>query len=192
MQTWVAVLISSVAVLAAWILANTQTRRSYETVPPAPVQRPPAAAAPAQQDWRVDMLRRINAERQKVGAPALCLNTKLNTAAQAHTADQARRRTMSHTGGDGSSVGTRASRAGYRWTSVGENVARGYGNTAQVMRGWMTSPGHKANLLQRGYRHVGLGRLQGSGGPWWTQVFGTARGETCEAAPAAAPAPAAA
>lgn len=125
------------------------------------------------------MLAEINAERARVGAAPLTLCATLGTAAQAHSADQAAARTMTHTGSDGSTLGTRAERAGYRgWNGLGENVAYGYTSVEAVMSGWMASPGHKANLLNTAYTHVGVGRASASNGvDYWTQDFG--RGGTC-------------
>lgn len=120
------------------------------------------------------MLASVNAERARVGAPALALCGTLNNAAQAHSADQAATSNMTHTGSDGSTLGTRADRAGYRgWSTLGENVAYGYSTPDAVMVGWMNSPGHKANLLNASYTHLGLGKAtSGSGVPYWTQDFG--------------------
>ena len=58
---------------------------------------------------------------------------------------------------------------------AGENVAAGFGSgRSVVVRGWMTSPGHRANLLQPAYRLEGIGAVRDAGGRWWVaQVFGT-------------------
>ena len=120
------------------------------------------------------MLARINSERAAVGAAPLVACGTLRSAAQGHTLDQASHSTMTHTGSDGSDLRTRAERAGYRgWTSIGENVAYGYASVDAVMNGWMASSGHRANLLNPAFTHVGLGQAAGSGGtPYWTQDFG--------------------
>jgi uncharacterized protein YkwD len=111
----------------------------------------------------------VNEVRKKAGAPALCLNSRLTAAAQLHSQDQAKRKTMSHTGGDGSGPGTRATRAGYAWTWVGENVAWNQQDVKAVFNAWMNSPGHKANILNENFRHMGGGRAD-SDGPYWTQA----------------------
>jgi uncharacterized protein YkwD len=57
--------------------------------------------------------------------------------------------------------------------SVGENIAYGYPTAAAVMRGWMGSPGHRANILRPGFRRIGLGLARsGDGTPYWVQDFG--------------------
>ncbi len=124
--------------------------------------------------WESQMIARINSERAAVGASPLAMCNALRTAAQNHSADQAAHNTMTHTGSDGSTLDTRATRAGYTgWTALGENVAYGYGTVDSVMTGWMNSPGHRANLLNSGFTHVGLGQAAASAGAlYWTQDFG--------------------
>ncbi|MGC2999485.1 CAP domain-containing protein [Streptomyces sp. G35A] len=103
----------------------------------------------------------------------MTVNATLTKAAQAHSADMAAHRNMSHTGSDGSSPGDRITRAGYSWSTFGENVAYGYTSPEQVMAGWMSSPGHKANILNCAFKEIGVGLAQP--GNYWTQDFGTAR-----------------
>ncbi|OIK25167.1 CAP domain-containing protein [Streptomyces malaysiense] len=115
----------------------------------------------------------VNAERAKAGCRPLTLDAKLTEAAQAHSADMAAHQNMSHTGSDGSDPGTRITQAGYTWSAYGENVAYGYSTAAEVMAGWMSSPGHRANILNCGYQEIGVGLAQP--GSYWTQDFGTPR-----------------
>merc|ERR1712129_476716 len=117
------------------------------------------------------VLRLTNDERRKVGAPALCLNSQLNRAAQRHTDDMA---------STGSSVGQRVTRAGYQWSAVAENVARGQSDGAAAVRSWMNSDGHRRNILNSRYRNLGYGEHRNR---WYTQVFGSLRsGSGCSAA----------
>jgi uncharacterized protein YkwD len=53
-----------------------------------------------------------------------------------------------------------------------ENIARGQQSPAAVMDSWMNSSGHRANILNCQLRTLGVGVATGSGGPWWTQLFG--------------------
>ncbi|WP_332871960.1 CAP domain-containing protein [Streptomyces triticisoli] len=115
----------------------------------------------------------VNSERAKAGCSPLTVNAALNRAAQAHSEDMAAHRNMSHTGSDGSSPGDRITRAGYTWRTYGENVAYGYSTPEQVMAGWMSSSGHKANILNCAFKEIGVGLAQP--GNYWTQAFGTSR-----------------
>ncbi|MEU5211704.1 CAP domain-containing protein [Streptomyces sp. NPDC020742] len=128
-------------------------------------------AAPASKT-AARILELVNSERSKAGCSPLTLNAKLSKAAQDHSKDMAAHRNMSHTGSDGSSPGDRITRAGYKWSAYGENVAYGYGTAESVMKGWMSSPGHKRNILDCSFKELGVGLAQP--GDYWTQDFGTA------------------
>ncbi|SEQ96613.1 CAP domain-containing protein [Lentzea albida] len=134
---------------------------------------PQASAATVQED----VIALTNAERAKVNCPALKSNAALNTAAQRHSADMAAKNFMGHTGSDGSNLVTRIERAGYtRWTRAAENVAAGQQNAAAVVRSWMNSSGHRANILNCALRDIGVGHSYRQGttyGHYWTQDFGT-------------------
>ena len=67
-------------------------------------------------------------------------------------------------------------KAGYRWSIAGENIAKGQATPADVMRGWMKSPGHAANVLNCGFRNIGIGVAADTDGSLlWTQDFATAK-----------------
>ncbi|MEV5121979.1 CAP domain-containing protein [Streptomyces decoyicus] len=114
----------------------------------------------------------VNEERSKAGCSKLTVNAKLTKAAQDHSQDMADHRNMSHTGSDGSSPDDRITRAGYQWNSYGENVAYGYSTPEEVMKGWMSSPGHKKNILDCSFKEIGVGHAQPD--DYWTQDFGAA------------------
>ncbi|MFJ5797607.1 CAP domain-containing protein [Streptomyces decoyicus] len=114
----------------------------------------------------------VNEERSKAGCSKLTVNAKLTKAAQDHSKDMADHRNMSHTGSDGSSPDDRITRAGYQWNSYGENVAYGYSTPEEVMKGWMSSPGHKKNILDCSFKEIGVGHAQPD--DYWTQDFGAA------------------
>lgn len=96
-------------------------------------------------------------------------NQRLDTAAARHATDMHRNQEMTHTGSDGSSVGDRVTRTGYRWRTVAENVAWGYRDVESVFRGWKDSPGHCKNILNAEVREMGFGRS----GDYWAQTFAT-------------------
>lgn len=152
--------------------APASTAPAAPTTPAAGTPSAPSSAAPASGDVaRIVTL--VNSERSKVGCSPVTLNAKLSKAAQDHSADMASHKNMSHTGSDGSDPGARITRAGYIWSSYGENVAYGYSTPEQVMAGWMSSPGHKRNILDCGFKEIGVGLAQPNS--YWTQDFGTAR-----------------
>ena len=99
--------------------------------------------------------RRCGHERYAPTQP-LRLNSVLTRAAQLHAEDMARHEQMQHAGSDGSSPAQRITRQGYRWRAVGENVAAGAGSAAEVVAGWLTSPGHCANIMNPQFAEMGL------------------------------------
>ncbi|MFI2506945.1 CAP domain-containing protein [Streptomyces sp. NPDC018972] len=154
----------------------TTTAPKPTTPAPKPTATAPSPAAPggASASGAVaKVVELVNAERAKAGCSPVKVNATLTKAAQDHSEDMASSGTMSHTGSDGSSPGDRITRAGYSWSTYGENVAHGYSTPEQVMTGWMNSPGHKENILNCGFKEIGVGLAQP--GSYWTQDFGTAR-----------------
>jgi uncharacterized protein YkwD len=114
----------------------------------------------------------VNAYRVDAGLRPLRINRAVHRAAEYHARDQARMRLMTHTGSDGSDAGHRISRQGYPWSAWGENVAYGYPSARSVVRAWMRSSGHRANILGRSFRHVGVGvERAGDGLLYWTLDF---------------------
>lgn len=114
-----------------------------------------------------------NRERAAAGLPALAVDTRLTSAAQAHSADMVARDFYSHTDPDGGGPWDRAAAAGAARRTVGENIACGQRSPADVVEGWMNSPGHRANILKSDFTRIGVG-LAGGGraGTYWTQLFG--------------------
>ncbi|MGW4736313.1 CAP domain-containing protein [Streptomyces shenzhenensis] len=161
----------------------TPAPSTSSAAPSAPAEAPDTSAAPeppstpkptgTASETTNRIVELVNAERGKAGCSALTLNDTLGKAAQAHSEDMASHRNMSHTGSDGSAPGDRITKAGYTWTAYGENVAYGYATPEQVMAAWMSSAGHKANILNCSFKEIGVGLAEP--GHYWTQDFGTAR-----------------
>jgi uncharacterized protein YkwD len=121
-----------------------------------------------------EVLRLTNLQRVSHGCAALRADTKLRTAARDHSADMASRQELTHTGADGSDPGTRMKQAGYN-TDGGwaENVAEGYPTPEAVMTGWMSSEGHRDNILNCSLKAIGVGAARASNSQlYWTQDFG--------------------
>ena len=145
---------------------------------------PPAAGQADQVQARVlALVNEARARPQRCGtqacaaAPPLRLNPALYGLASAHAADMARYDYFSHTGRDGSTVDSRATRAGYRWRAIGENIAAGQVDADAAVHGWINSPGHCANIMSPAFREMGAAfvvNTQSSLGIYWTQVFGAA------------------
>jgi uncharacterized protein YkwD len=121
----------------------------------------------------LELVNQIRREGCKCGnqnmpsVPTLALNSSLTAAAQNHSDDQARIKSMQHQGSDGSNVGIRVTRAGYTWRAVAENVAWNYPNVDAVFAGWLASPGHCLNIMDANYTVMGMAEED----LYWTQVF---------------------
>ncbi|MFE5245666.1 MULTISPECIES: sigma-70 family RNA polymerase sigma factor [unclassified Streptomyces] len=142
--------------------------RTPSSKPPA-APKPPSAPSVAEQ-----VISLVNTERAKEGCGPVSSNSLLTTAASRHSADMVARDYFSHTSPDGTDPGARITAAGYRWSTYGENIAKGQQTAAAVMDSWMNSSGHRANILNCAFKEIGVGKEDSSGGPVWTQVFGAA------------------
>ncbi|HEY9699356.1 MAG TPA: CAP domain-containing protein [Trichocoleus sp.] len=130
-----------------------------------------------------------NAFRQQHGLPALGINTQLTRAAQTYAKQMALEDVFSHRGADGSSPWDRIRNAGYRYSDAAENLAAGHQTPESAVRGWIRSPGHRANLLAWQVQEIGIGYFFLAADPgrvkyhtYWAQSFGTP-GEVDETSP---------
>ena len=133
-------------------------------------------------EFRREFLMDINHIRQKgcncgvtyfPPASPLVWNDKLELAAIGHARDMAANNYFSHTSRDGRNVEDRLALAGYtfkgfRSFAVGENIAMGQMSIAEVMQGWLKSEGHCRNLMNPGYKEVGVALNN----QYWVQDFG--------------------
>jgi uncharacterized protein YkwD len=114
-----------------------------------------------------------NRERARAGLPPLATDTLLTRAAQAHSTDMVVRAFYSHTGPDGSQPWDRAASAGSTRRTIGENIACGQRSAAEVVEGWMNSPGHRANILNPKFVDIGIGSVASVDGIiYWSMELG--------------------
>jgi uncharacterized protein YkwD len=125
----------------------------------------------------------LNEERAERGVRRLRGSELLRAAATRHSEDMVSRTYFSHDGPGGSTLASRVTRAGYvnpriAWT-VGENIGWGsgaIGTPKAMVKAWMASPGHKANLLNPTFKDLGigiaLGSPRGGAGVTYTTDFG--------------------
>jgi uncharacterized protein YkwD len=114
-----------------------------------------------------------NEERGARGLRALKENSHLRQAAAGHAGDMVARRYFAHDAPDGADTVDRIVRAGYvrrnqGWW-LGENLAWGTGakaTAAEIHNAWMASPPHRANILRRSFREIGIGIALGNPAVW--------------------------
>ena len=103
----------------------------------------------------VEVAKQTNAERARYGLPALKLCPKLVQTSRNHTWWMTRNNNLQH--------------GNY---PVAENIAMGQNSSREVVRAWMNSSGHRANILNRRHRRIGVAAYTTRGGRiYWTQQF---------------------
>ncbi|MER7826559.1 CAP domain-containing protein [Streptomyces sp. NPDC096097] len=133
-----------------------------------PAPRPPLDGHSAEEATVVEL---VNQERAPAGCGPVRANPPLAALAGAFSLDMATRGFFGHEDPEGNTPWDRATKAGISGLG-GENIARGQGDAEAVMKAWMNSPDHKANILNCEFRTLGVGVHDAAGGPWWTQDFG--------------------
>jgi uncharacterized protein YkwD len=145
-----------------------------------------AAASPAANLKRAQRVtvRLLNRERARHGLRPLHVSKRLNRSARRFSHTMVRQNFFAHVAPNGSTPSQRIRRTGYmraaRSWFVGENLAWGVGSRATpraTVRTWMNSPGHRANILNAGFREIGIGIAlgapgYGSDGATYTTHFG--------------------
>ena len=110
---------------------------------------------------------RHNEIRRDHNLPTFCVHPDLQRAARAHSKSMIRHDYFSHNSRNGDSFEQRLRKFGYntrRHYPVGENIHGGggsYGTPRGAMRSWMNSSGHRANILNRAHRQIGIGTAGG-------------------------------
>ncbi len=131
-------------------------------------------------NFQTDMLGYVNALRTKgckcdgIQMPlvsALKWNSLLENAAKRHANDMSKNNFFDHTGSDGSTLATRATAAGYAWSALGENIAKGYTSVPNVIDGWVKSSGHCKNMMSANFTELGAANVTA----YWVQDFGKSR-----------------
>jgi uncharacterized protein YkwD len=131
------------------------------------------------------ILQQVNAARargyncggQRFGsAQAVAWNNQLYSAASGHSRDMAENNYFSHNDRSGAQAEARVDRVGYKWTSVGENIAAGQQYTADtVVGGWLGSTAHCRNIMDADFNEIGVACIARPGttyGSYWTMVLG--------------------
>lgn len=107
------------------------------------------------------LLALTNAQRQTNGASTLTINVSLSQAAAQKAADMLANDYWAHNSPDGKTPWVFIKNAGYNYVYAGENLARGFLSSEDVVAAWMASPAHKANMLSSNYKDVGFAVVEG-------------------------------
>jgi uncharacterized protein YkwD len=122
-----------------------------------------SAAARGLSGSEASLLHAMNAVRASHGLPRLRMDYRLESVARAHSVDMLRHNYFAH-----GAFSARLNASGAAGPIFGENLAFGPVSSSWVVNAWLASPEHRANLLRRGFRRVGIGAVigtfEGSGG----------------------------
>ncbi|MBV7477410.1 CAP domain-containing protein [Pseudomonas sp. PDM31] len=138
-------------------------------------------------DWQAEgqkLLAELNTARAQprqcgaqsfAAATPLTWNATLASAAETHSRSMANNNYFDHKDRDGRTPGDRAELAGYDFQQIAENIAAGQDSARKVVEGWLTSPGHCANLMNPQMRDLGAAYAtdpKSDAGIYWTAMFG--------------------
>lgn len=119
--------------------------------PPVARANDPARLHPVE----ANIVAQTNAQRARYGLPPLAVDLTLVQSARDHAAWMTNSHNLQHTR-----------------SAVAENIAMGQQNTAEAIQSWMNSPGHRANILNGGYRRIGVAAfVTPEGTCFWCQQF---------------------
>jgi uncharacterized YkwD family protein/spore coat assembly protein SafA len=120
-------------------------------------------------DYEQEVIRLVNAERAKKGLSPLTCDWELARVARYKSQDMKQNGYFSHQSPVYGSPFEMMRSFGIRYRTAGENIARGQASPQAVVTAWMNSSGHRANILNASYTHIGVGYV--AGGHYWTQMF---------------------
>jgi uncharacterized protein YkwD len=130
----------------------------------------------------------VNGERARFGVAPLIEDPRLTSAAGGHSQDMVEHHYFEHVSPSGQTLLMRLRASGFIPNgnvgyTIGENIAWGtlwLGTPRTIVKAWMQSPGHRANILDGAYRYSGIGIdpevSEGQTGGMYTQDFGTVTG----------------
>ena len=142
--------------------------RNYDLIYPGDKINIPTAD-PGQAEYEQEVIRLVNEIRAERGLSALSYDWELGRVARYKSQDMSDNGYFSHTSPTYGSPFQMMKSFGVRYKSAGENIARGQRTPQAVVDAWMSSEGHRANILNASFTHIGVGYV--SDGKYWTQMF---------------------
>ncbi|MCM3704929.1 MULTISPECIES: CAP domain-containing protein [Cytobacillus] len=129
-------------------------------------------AAPASSEvsaYEKKVLELTNQEREKAGVPALKLDEELSKVAREKSRDMKSKGYFDHNSPTYGSPFDMMKQFGISYTTAGENIAMGQQSPEEVVQAWMNSEGHRKNIMNANFTHLGVGHV--ADGNYWTQMF---------------------
>ncbi len=141
-------------------------------------QAPTETAMPAPVLTKPGIIALTNKAREEQQLKALHEDALLDDAAEERVRDMFQKQYWAHTSPSGEEASDSVSRTGYRYRTIGENIAMGnFTNDEKLVKGWLQSPGHRANIMNRNHEDIGTAVQRGAmkGEDVWiaVQIFGS-------------------
>jgi uncharacterized YkwD family protein len=137
---------------------------------PAQAEQPKAAPSASQVSaFEQKVFELTNQERAKNGVPALKLDTELSKVAREKSNDMKTNGYFDHNSPTYGSPFDMMKKFGISYRTAGENIAMGQRSPEEVVKAWMNSEGHRKNILNASFTHIGVGHV--AEGNYWTQQF---------------------
>ena len=115
-----------------------------------------------------EVVRLVNEERKRMGLSELKYNWQLSRVARYKSEDMRDKGYFSHTSPTYGSPYQMMKSFGITYRTAGENIAKGQTSPDAVVKAWMNSSGHRANILNPSFTEIGVGFASGN---YWTQMF---------------------
>lgn len=119
--------------------------------------------------YEKEVVRLVNVQRRANGLSELTYDWELSRVARYKSEDMRKNGYFSHTSPTYGSPFQMMKSFGISYRSAGENIARGQATPEAVVNAWMNSSGHRANILNPSFTHIGVGYV--ADGKYWTQMF---------------------
>lgn len=143
---------------------NTTTNKTATAQPAQPTQSSSSVSA-----YEKKVVELTNVERAKQGLAPLTLDTELSKVARTKSQDMKNKNYFDHNSPTYGSPFDMMKSFGISYRAAGENIAMGQTTPEQVVQAWMDSPGHRANIMNSSFTHIGVGYV--ASGNYWTQMF---------------------
>ncbi|MGX1194254.1 CAP domain-containing protein [Metabacillus sp. SLBN-84] len=156
-----------------------QAQAPKQEAAPAPAQQQAPEAkeeAPKQEqtqaavsEFEKKVVELTNAEREKQGLKPLQLDEELSKVAKEKSKDMQSKNYFDHNSPTYGSPFDMMKKFGVEYTTAGENIAKGQASPEEVVQAWMNSEGHRKNIMNADFTHIGVGHVEE--GNYWTQMF---------------------
>ncbi|MGG4266809.1 CAP domain-containing protein [Peribacillus simplex] len=155
--------------------AGTTNQAKPEAKPEAPEVKPDKSTDEKTETsselsaFEQEVVKLTNAEREKQGLAALKVDTELSKVARIKSQDMKDKNYFDHNSPTYGSPFDMMKKFGISYTTAGENIAQGQKTPEEVVQAWMNSQGHRENIMNSSFTHIGVGYVES--GNYWTQQF---------------------